>query len=671
MRRIGALGLSTVIAVLSVTVLMWIVQAAPPVAGSGQGSPDLAADVAVVAGEAPPAYGTNVWWTDQDAAVWTARWAELSPSHVRLFVSHALLESENDDADPATVNWDGFGFERPITVSWDMTRTYTYRAWFEALRDQPDLKIVIHFVYLAPWLSDNTPHLGIGAPYPPNDLAEYREFVEVVLRYLVETLGFPPGRITIEAMNEPDLGCGVDPVTFCFWDNWTMTDIVDVVRVTHEAIQAVDSEITLLGLAECCGTAVVRDLLDHYPEGDYLEGLSYHYYSPSGYDLAEALDRAAALAPYGRAIYFDEYGSRQYLSEGIDGGLWHSWALPTLWEAGVAPIQYPISEWPTLGEPYNSMGLFHDWRGDWERKPSYWVYANFFRFATGDVISHTAPASLDSLVTHQLVGDEVRVAFWVVHRGDVPLTDQVFAVYNFPEQEATLHVYDNLVGPTSLLTATIEGAPLVFTATLPARSSRTFVLSATRSPGTVDHVVLEPGAATRGAGQVISYTLTAYDAQGASWDVTASGTYTVDPGAGGAWLSNVYTTEVAGTWTVTGTYSDALDTAVLQVDPASLHRVTIVPTETRRIAGRSVTYTLTAYDAYDNGWDVTALGAYTIERGAGGAWNGNIYTTEISGTWTVTGALTSSAESDQATLTVWTPQAHLYLPLVLRGGGSS
>ena len=157
-----------------------------------------------------------------------------------------------------------------------------------------------------------------------------------------------------------------------------MSDITDVTRVTYEVIQSVNAEIPLLGLGECCGTSIVRGLLDNYPEGAYLDGLSYHYYSPSGFNLGVALNRAAALAPYNRPIYMNEYGSRQYRSEGVNGALWHSWALTTLWEAGIAPLQYPVSEWPMLGEPYNSMGIFTDWRGDWERKPAYWVYANFF-----------------------------------------------------------------------------------------------------------------------------------------------------------------------------------------------------------------------------------------------------------------------------------------------------
>jgi hypothetical protein len=525
------------------------------------------------------------------------------------------------------------------------------------VRDQPTLNILIYFPYLAPWLSDNSPHPGLPfpfdvAPHPPNDLVEYREFVEAVLRYLVETLGFPPERIVVEAMNEPDLRCGQDPVVACFWENWTMDDIAAVVRVTHEAILSVNAEIPLVGLAECCGTSVVRDLLDDYPEGAYLDGLSYHYYSPSGYNLNAALSRASALAPYGRPICVDEYGSLQYLSEGVDGALWHSWALATLWEAGIAPLQHPISEWPLAGEPYNSMGLFEDWRGDWTRKPAYWVYANFFaHFGGSQIISHIAPAGVDVVVGRRSLGsDQAKVAFWLTNRSNVTLTDQSFAVHNFVSDTATLRIYDNLVGPTPVLTTTVSGSPLVFTATLPAYSSHAFVLSDGQSHGSLDHVVLAPESATRMAGQTISYTLTAYDTYDNDWDVTVSGTYTITPDAGGSWAGNIYTTEAAGAWIVTATVDGASGNASLTIQRGTATTVNLALASETVTAGDAVTYAVWATDAHGNVWDATSEASYAIDSGAGGSWMGNVYMAQYAGTWTVTA--TVDATDGAATLTV-------------------
>ncbi|MDD3828399.1 MAG: hypothetical protein PHY79_20740 [Anaerolineae bacterium] len=447
----------------------------------GQGY-DIVVDYAAVEGP-PLAHGTNVWWTEEDAEMWTARWAELSPSHVRVPVFHAILEPQNDNNDPNETDWSGFLFETPIVVAGEPARSLTYKGWFEALRSMPDVNVVLYFPYLAPWLSKNDPIAGFpipAAPHPPNDLAEYREFVTAILRYLVESIGLPATRITVEVTNEPDLLCGVDPATACFWEDWTMDDIAGVVQATYEAVRNVDEDIELVGLAECQGTGVVRELMDNYPQGRYLDGLSFHYYSPSGFKLNPVLGRARELAPYGRPLYLDEYGSRQFLSEGKDGALWHSWALVTLWNAGIAPLQYPISEYPLIGEPYNSMGLFENWLGEWSRKPSYWVFANFFRHMGHDErLACTAPSDMDILAARRVPGQEVQVAFWVVNRGDSPLVDRTFAVSGFPGQEATLFVYDNLASLAPVLSMSAAGSPLVFTATLPARSSYTFVIRKT------------------------------------------------------------------------------------------------------------------------------------------------------------------------------------------------
>lgn len=549
------------VAALLAVLFMWTTALAPH-------QDAVSADFAAVVRSGPAAYGTNVWWTDQDADLWTSRWAELGPSWIRIYVSHSLVEPENDDNDPQHINWDGFLFDTPISVPVVMTRTMTYRNWFEALRDQPDLHIMIHFSYLAPWLTDNPPLPAIpvpAAPYPPNDLAEYREFIAATARFLVEEVGFPPERIAFEVMNEPDLGCGVDPAVPCFWQNWTMTDIRDVVSVTYQATEAVAPSIALVGLAECCGTSIVRNLLDNYPEGDYLDGLTYHYYT-AGYDFSGALSRAAELAPYGLPLYLNEYGSFSYRSDGVSGALWHSLALPALWRTGIAPLQYPISEWPLLDDPYNSMGLFEDWTGGWTRKPSYWVYTNFFRFfGEGEIIAHTASAELDVLVSRRVLTDAAQVTFWAVNRESSPVPDVVFTLHNFPESQATLRIYDNLSGPAPLLTETLQGAPLVFTTTLPALSSRAFILSSEPASSTLDYVLLTPAAATRMTGTVISYTLTAYDTLGQNWNVTALGAYTIQPGAGGLWDGNRYTTAITGSWTVTGAYQGQTDTATLIV----------------------------------------------------------------------------------------------------------
>jgi hypothetical protein len=76
----------------------------------------------------------------------------------------------------------------------------------------------------------------------------------------------------------------------------------------------------------------------------------------------------------------NEYGSRTWGSDGIDGALWNSYTLTHLLKNGIQPLQHPFSEFPGLGDPYESMGLFYDWNNDWQIKGSFWIYSNILRF---------------------------------------------------------------------------------------------------------------------------------------------------------------------------------------------------------------------------------------------------------------------------------------------------
>jgi hypothetical protein len=173
----------------------------------------------------------------------------------------------------------------------------------------------------------------------------------------------------------------------------------------------------------------------------------------------------------------------------------------------------------------------------------------------------------------------------------------------------------------------------------------------TVSLGAVDHVDLTPDSATRAAGESVTYTLTAYDADDNAWDVTGAGVYTITHGAGGAWAANVYTTQLAGTWTVTATHSGKNDTATLTVTPLGMHHIVISPASATIAAGNVQTYTTEGFDVYGNSLgDVTASTVFTISSGAGGLWNNNLYTSEVAGTWSVTGTYGSYA--DVAVLTV-------------------
>ncbi len=172
---------------------------------------------------------------------------------------------------------------------------------------------------------------------------------------------------------------------------------------------------------------------------------------------------------------------------------------------------------------------------------------------------------------------------------------------------------------------------------------------------TVEHatpasIAVAPDPETVTAGGAVTYTALAEDAYGNTWDVTGSTSFSTPAGAGGSWVDNVYTSQTAGTWTVTGTYQTLTDTASLTVEPGPAVSLDIAPDAKTVTAGGAVTYTTVATDAYGNAWDATSATGFSITPGAGGSWNGNTYASEVAGTWTVTS--TYQTLVDTAVLTV-------------------
>jgi hypothetical protein len=85
--------------------------------------------------------------------------------------------------------------------------------------------------------------------------------------------------------------------------------------------------------------------------------------------------------------------------------------------------------------------------------------------------------------------------------------------------------------------------------------------------------------------------------------------------------------------------------------------VDLTPDTAQRAAGQSIAYTLTAFDQYDNMWDVTASGEYTIAPQAGGLWAGSVYTTEKDATWMVTATYNNVADASVLTVSNVIPTA--------------
>jgi hypothetical protein len=456
----------------SLTIPTSLPTAAPTRVPTPTGEPDVVVDCAVRLADSPPAYGTNGWWTDEDADMWRARYAELSPQIVRLPLLHQFLEPVNDDDDPTHVRWDGFWFNRPI--SW-FGRTLTYRYWLETLRDL-DVTLMLYVPYLAGWLSANGDQ-GLYSTYPPQSLAEYHEFVRAALTFAVNEAGYPPERIILEPVNEPDLRCGQDPEVPCFWRDWAMDDLVAVMAEACRAADEVDERIRVVGLSECCGVELTRVFLEEYGGGECLEGLTYHRYV-YGEDFGDGLARGGKLQAYGKPVYLNEFGSTKYWSNGIEGALWHSATVPQLWEAGINIVQFPISEWPGT-RSYSHLGLFADWTGDWATKPAYWVYVNFYtHFGGTEIVSVTA--SPDTFVSAGRRAETGALAVWLTSATSAKGKPITFQIINWPANRAAVTVYDNLVGSDPVAAFDVAAqdwdGQLTFDYVVPAHSSFSFLL---------------------------------------------------------------------------------------------------------------------------------------------------------------------------------------------------
>jgi len=184
--------------------------------------------------------------------------------------------------------------------------------------------------------------------------------------------------------------------------------------------------------------------------------------------------------------------------------------------------------------------------------------------------------------------------------------------------------------------------------------------SLTVAAGPPHHIVISPDNVTITAGSTQAYTAEVFDiGDNSLGDVTAQTAFSVDSAAGGSWSANVYTSQTSGNWTVTGIYSGFIDTTALTVTASAPQYIVISPDNVTISAGTSQTYTAEAFDAGNNSLgDVTAQTTFTIDLAAGGSWSANIYTSQTSGTWTVTGtysALPASPDTTSLTITAGTP----------------
>ncbi|MGD6806080.1 MAG: hypothetical protein ACQCN4_03885 [Candidatus Bathyarchaeia archaeon] len=201
---------------------------------------------------------------------------------------------------------------------------------------------------------------------------------------------------------------------------------------------------------------------------------------------------------------------------------------------------------------------------------------------------------------------------------------------------------------------------------------KTATASLTVTPATaqseLDYLVISPTLATIAAGSSQSYSATATDLFGNSWDVTneisALNGWGIALEAGGTWNGAVYTSEKAGVWMVTATYLTKTATATLNVttgvSPSNLAYITASVSPNSISAPETTTGTATAYDTFGNSWDISTLASWSIlEEGDGGSWTNNIYTSQNAGVYTVQASYGGKTATTSLSVTHSTNPAYL------------
>lgn len=170
-------------------------------------------------------------------------------------------------------------------------------------------------------------------------------------------------------------------------------------------------------------------------------------------------------------------------------------------------------------------------------------------------------------------------------------------------------------------------------------------------PSDAVQIGIKPDDTTIQAGSTQRFYSEAYDEFGNSFNITNDTDFTIDSDAKGVWFDNVYSSEIAGTWNVTGHYQDLSDTVSLTVEPPSVDYIEVTPELSFITAGDSLRYNATAYDEFGNYiGDVSAYTEWHIDEEAEGYWVGDEYYSEKTGSWNVYGTYGDS--QDNATLVV-------------------
>ena len=176
--------------------------------------------------------------------------------------------------------------------------------------------------------------------------------------------------------------------------------------------------------------------------------------------------------------------------------------------------------------------------------------------------------------------------------------------------------------------------------------------------GVATSIALTPQISTISAGASQSYQSNAVDSSGNAWDVTLSSTFHIDPAAGGSWTGSLYTSQLAGDWSVTSQYQTFTSTSALLVIPGSPQTLTVSSSTPSCLLGSPFEVRAVLFDALGNAIAnqlvlFTVSGAHpltgtaTTDITGRAAWT---YTCTTAGTDTITA---SAGAASGSTTCVW------------------
>jgi len=123
--------------------------------------------------------------------------------------------------------------------------------------------------------------------------------------------------------------------------------------------------------------------------------------------------------------------------------------------------------------------LFKYWRDNWQIKPSYWVYVNFFTHMQNlTLLSTTLPDGIFGVAGVR--PEESTVAIWLTNANLVKNEDITIRVENWPYKGARVKVFNNLVNSAPVQTIAVQAGPtnsLLLNYPIQRKQSWLFVLS--------------------------------------------------------------------------------------------------------------------------------------------------------------------------------------------------